>query len=59
MLEGVWVRIAGGMQNLVYSLLASVEEMMEITAILIFIYALLTYIIKFYKNSLDIEFIIK
>ena len=59
MVEGVWVRIAGGMQNFVYSLLASAEEMIEIIAILIFIYALLTYIIKFYKNSLEIEFNIK
>ena len=30
MLEVLWVRIAGDMQNLVYALLASTEETMEI-----------------------------
>ncbi len=59
MVEGVWVRIAGGMQNLIYALLASVEEMMEITGLLIFIYTLLIYIIQYYQQSINVEINIK
>ena len=56
MLEGVWVRIAGGMQNLVYALLASVEEMIEIIALLLLIHTLLTYILHYCQENLAIEF---
>ncbi|WP_066120722.1 hypothetical protein [Geminocystis sp. NIES-3709] len=52
MLEGAWVRIAGGMQNLAYSLLATTEEILEMIAIIIFINTLLTYIIKYQGKSL-------
>jgi hypothetical protein len=54
MLGGEWVRIAGGMQNLVYSLIASTEEILEMVAIIIFINTLLTYIIKYQKEYLKI-----
>ena len=55
MLQGVWVRIADGMQNLVYALLASTEEMLEIIAILFFLHTLLTYIIDYCQENLSIE----
>ena len=51
MVEGVWVRIAGGMQNLVYALISSVEEMLEIVAILLLINTLLNYIIKYNQEQ--------
>lgn len=54
MVGGEWVRIAGGMQNLVYSLIASTEEILEMVAIIIFINTLLTYIIKYQKEYLKI-----
>lgn len=55
MLLGVWVRIAGGMQNLVYALLASVEEMMEIMGLIVFIYSLFTYIINYQKEPINLQ----
>ena len=54
MIEGLWVRHAGGMQNLVYSLLASIEEMMEMMGLMIFIYSLLIYITKYQQEILSL-----
>ncbi len=55
MLEGLWVRIAGGMQNLVYSLIASTEEMMEIIGLIIFIYSLMIYVTKYKQKIINIK----
>ena len=54
MLEGLWVRRAGGMQNLVYSLLASTEEMMEIIGLIIFSYSLIIYLTQDRQKKIKI-----
>ena len=59
MVEGLWVRIAAGRQNLVYSLLASVEEMMEIMGLIIFIYSLIIYITKCKEEIISIKLDVK
>ncbi|HBQ98901.1 MAG TPA: hypothetical protein DD761_10360 [Cyanobacteria bacterium UBA11691] len=56
MMGSIWIRIAGGMQNLVYSLLASTEEMLEVTGLIVLIHALLIYITKYHRQSIEITF---
>ncbi|WP_283758474.1 hypothetical protein [Roseofilum casamattae] len=56
MIGGIWIRIAGGMQNLVYSLLASTEEMLEITGLIVLIHGLLIYITQYHRESINITF---
>ena len=54
MLGGLWIRIAGDQRNLVYSLIVSIEEMMEIIGLIIFIYSLMIYITKYRKTKINI-----
>ena len=54
MIGGIWIRMAGGMQNLVYALLASAEEMLEITGLIVLIYGLLIYITEYHQESIKI-----
>ncbi|MGK7909427.1 MAG: hypothetical protein AB4040_19640 [Synechococcus sp.] len=54
MLGGLWIRIAGNQRNLVYALIASVEEMMEIIGLIMFIYSLMIYIIKYRHQKINI-----
>ena len=54
MLGGAWIRIAGNQRNLVYALIASTEEMMEIIGLLIFSYSLMIYITKYRQEKIDI-----
>ncbi|MBP0027996.1 hypothetical protein [Roseofilum sp. Guam] len=56
MMGSIWIGIAGGMQNLVYSLLASTEEMLEVTGLIVLIHALLIYITKYHRQSIEITF---
>jgi hypothetical protein len=55
MLQGVWVRAVGGMQNLGYALLASLEEVMEMMGLIVFIYALMTYITKYMEQLINVQ----
>ncbi|MGK7911821.1 MAG: hypothetical protein AB4050_10135 [Synechococcus sp.] len=54
MIGGSWIRIAGSQKNLVYALIVSLEEMMEITGLLIFIYSLMFYITKYRQEAINL-----
>ncbi len=54
MLGGSWIRIAGNQRNLVYASIVSVEEMMEIIGLIIFIYSLMFYITKYRQEKINI-----
>ena len=54
MLSGSWIRIAGDQRNLVYALIVSTEEMMEIIGLIIFIYSLMIYITKYRQKKINI-----
>ncbi len=53
MVGGYWTDLEG-QQNLVYALMATLEEVMEMMGIIVFIYGLLTYL-KVWQNELKIH----
>ena len=54
MLGGAWIRIAGNQRNLIYALLVSLEEMMEIAGLIMFIYSLMFYITKYRQEKISL-----
>ncbi len=54
MLGGLWIRIAGDQRNLVYALIVTTEEMMEIIGLIIFLYSLMIYITKYRQKKIKI-----